>query len=86
LVATRRQRVSLSATAALLAAHFAFVISIAFYKTELAVQLIPGLSLAIVLGFSTVGFALLLTFGFVIWVDRVHDTAVQGLRDGGDYK
>jgi uncharacterized membrane protein (DUF485 family) len=85
-VAIRRQRVSLSATAALLAAHFAFVVSIAFYKTELSVQLIPGLSLAIVLGFSTVGFALLLTFGFVVWVNRVHDKAVQSLRDGRDDK
>ncbi|CAB3806962.1 hypothetical protein LMG28614_06499 [Paraburkholderia ultramafica] len=81
-IAIRRQRVSLGVTAVLLAAHFSFVVSIAFFKSQLAYQLTPGLSIAIAAGVLTVAFALFLTFGFVVWVDRVHDKAVRELRAG----
>ncbi|MGF6368000.1 uncharacterized membrane protein (DUF485 family) [Paraburkholderia sp. RAU6.4a] len=85
-VAIRRQRVSLSVTVALLVAHFAFVCSIAYYKPQLAYELMPGLSLAIVVGFSTVAFALVLTFGYVTWIDRVHDKAVRELHTEAEAK
>jgi uncharacterized membrane protein (DUF485 family) len=78
----RRQRVSLGVTAVLLTAHFSFVVSIAFFRPQLTYLLTPGLSVAIAAGFLTVAFALFLTFGFVVWVNRVHDKAVRDLRAG----
>ncbi|WP_250537406.1 DUF485 domain-containing protein [Caballeronia sp. AZ10_KS36] len=82
-VAVRRQRVSLCTTLALLIAHFAFITSIAYYKQLLSYELMPGLSLAIAVGFATVGFALALTFGYVVWVDKIHDKSIRELRKGG---
>lgn len=80
-VAVRRQRVSLLVTLALLVAHFVFIISIAYYKQQLSVEVVPGLSLAIAAGFSTVAFALVLTFGYVVWVDKIHDKSINELRE-----
>ncbi|ANB74974.1 hypothetical protein AYM40_21300 [Paraburkholderia phytofirmans OLGA172] len=82
-VAVRRQRISLTITAALLLTYMGFVLLVSFCKTQLATVLAPGISLAIVLGISMVVFTLSLTFGFVVWVNRVHDESLRRLRDSG---
>jgi uncharacterized membrane protein (DUF485 family) len=60
-----------------------FVLLVSFCKIQLATVLAPGISLAIVLGISMVVFTLSLTFGFVVWVNRVHDESLRRLRDSG---
>ena len=82
-IGRRRQRVALAMTALMLCAYFLFVLSIACFKTALSVQIVPGLSLAILAGVSSVVFVLMLTFGYVLWVNRVHDKAVRRLTKGG---
>jgi uncharacterized membrane protein (DUF485 family) len=81
-IAQRRQRVALTLTVLMLAVYFSFVLSIAYFKQALSVQLIPGLTGAILAGLTAVAFALALTVGYVVWINRVHDKAVFELTKG----
>lgn len=82
-VGRRHRQVALAMAALTLAGYFLFILVIAFCKEALSVQVVPGLSLAIVVGVAAVVFTLLLTFGYVVWVNRVHDAAVLKLSRGG---
>ncbi|HEM8498354.1 TPA: DUF485 domain-containing protein [Burkholderia multivorans] len=82
-IGRRHQHVALGLTVLMLTAYFLFILSIAFFKEALSVQIVPGLSLAILAGVASVTFALVLTFGYVAWVNRVHDAAVRRLAKGG---
>lgn len=82
-VAVRRHRVSLVATALLLAGYLAFICLVAFDKQALVAQVVPGLSWALVAGLVTFAYILLLTFGYVTWVGRIHDRQVRTLRGQG---
>ncbi|CAH2894407.1 MAG: hypothetical protein PCALPYG88_0710 [uncultured Paraburkholderia sp.] len=82
-VGRRHQHVALALTVLMLAAFFLFILSIAYFKEALSVQIMPGLSLAILVGVASVAFALVLTFAYVAWVNRVHDVAVHRLAKGG---
>lgn len=82
-IGRRHQLVALGMTVLMLTAYFLFILAIAFFKEALSVQIVPGLSLAIVVGVGAVAFALVLTFGYVAWINRVHDLAVLRLTGGG---
>ncbi|WP_017231923.1 DUF485 domain-containing protein [Pandoraea sp. B-6] len=82
-IGRRHQHVALGLTVLMLTAYFIFILSIAFFKDALSVQIVPGLSFAILAGVAAVVFALVLTFGYVTWVNRVHDVAVHRLAKGG---
>ena len=79
-VAHRRQRVALTLTVLMLGAYFSFILSIAYFKDVLSAQVVPGLTGAILAGVAAVTFALSLTIGYVVWVNKVHDRAVLELR------
>lgn len=81
-IALRRQRVALTLTVLMLSVYFSFVLSIAYFKDALSTQLVPGLTGAILAGVAAVAFALSLTIGYVVWVNRVHDKAVLELTKG----
>jgi uncharacterized membrane protein (DUF485 family) len=82
-IGRRRQRVALAMTVLTLCAYFSFILAVAIFKVSLSEQIIPGLSLAILAGVSSVAFVVVLTFGYVLWVNRVHDKAVSRLTQGG---
>lgn len=82
-IGRRRQRVAFAMTALMLGAYFLFILAIALFKEALSVQIVPGLSLAILFGVFTVVFALALALGYVVWINRVHDRAVRQLTQGG---
>lgn len=79
-IGARRQRVSLAATLLMLGIYFSFVIVVAFFKDVLAIQLIPGLSIAIAAGVSTIVITLLITFAYVVWVNCVHDVSMHAFE------
>lgn len=81
-VAARRLRVALILTAVLLAIYFAFMMLVAFAKRLLAVQLAPGLSLAIVLAVLVILSGWALAIIYVWWANTRHDAACERLGQG----
>nr|WP_315594196.1 DUF485 domain-containing protein [uncultured Cupriavidus sp.] len=79
-IGVRRQRVSLGATVLILCIYFSFVIVVAYFKSILVVQLVPGLSIAIAAGVATIIIALLITFVYVIWINCVHDVSMHAFE------
>ncbi|CAG9263201.1 DUF485 domain-containing protein [Paraburkholderia caribensis] len=82
-IGRRHRHVALGLTMLMLGVYFLFILSIALFKDALSVQIVPGLSLAILMGVAAVAFSLVLTFGYVAWVNHVHDAAVNRLEKGG---
>ncbi|MEN8160929.1 MAG: DUF485 domain-containing protein [Myxococcota bacterium] len=54
---------------------------IAWAKPLLATQLVPGLTLGILLGALVIVVSWLLTWVYVRWANRHYDTALDELRD-----
>lgn len=78
-VALRHRRVSLSLAAVLMGTYFTLLLLIAFARPLLGTQLVPGISLGLVLGAGMIVFSWLLACGYVLWANRYHDTAVSRL-------
>jgi uncharacterized membrane protein (DUF485 family) len=75
-----RWRIALSLTAAMTAIYVAFVLLIAYNKSLLAVQLVPGLSLGITLGVVVILAAWALIVIYVRWANSTYDHALADLR------
>jgi uncharacterized membrane protein (DUF485 family) len=63
--------------------YFGFIALVAFGRPLLAVQLIPGLSVGILLGALVIVLSWLLTWVYVRWANNVYDPAVRALLDAG---
>jgi uncharacterized membrane protein (DUF485 family) len=82
--ARARRRVAFGLTAAMMAIYFGFIGLIAWNKPLLGTQLIPGLSIGLVLGAAVIAACWLLTWLYVRWANTHFDRAVARLRDEGD--
>jgi uncharacterized membrane protein (DUF485 family) len=82
-VARARRRVALGLTAAMMAIYFGFIGLIAWNKPLLGTQLIPGLSIGLVLGAAVIAACWLLTWLYVRWANTHFDQTVARLRDEG---
>ncbi len=78
-----RWRIALSLTGAMVLLYFGFIALVAFGRPLLAVQLIPGLSVGILLGALVIVLSWLLTWVYVRWANNVYDPAVRALLDAG---
>ena len=79
-LASRRNRVALTLTVAMLAVYFAFVLLIAFDKELLGRLLTDGLSLGILLGVVVVFATWVLTWIYVRWANRTYEPELERLR------
>ena len=79
-VSAARWRIALSLTIAMMAVYFGFILLVAFQKPLLGTQLVPGLSLGMLLGAAVIVVAWVLTFIYVRWANRHYDAAVRSLR------
>jgi uncharacterized membrane protein (DUF485 family) len=59
--------------------YFGFIALVAFGRSLLAIQVMPGLSLGILLGALVIVASWLLTWVYVRWANRVYDPAVRTL-------
>ena len=75
-----RWRVALALTAAVVLLYFGFILLVAYGRALLAIQVVPGLTLGILLGALVIVSAWVLTWFYVRWANRHYDAAVTRLR------
>ena len=81
-LAAAQWRLALRLTAAMMAVYFGFILLVAFAKPLLARQLVPGLSLGILLGALVIVSAWVLIWIYVRWANSHYDATVA--RIAGD--
>jgi len=74
-----RWRVVLSLTGAMVLLYFGFIALVAFGRPILAAEVMPGLSLGILLGALVIVVSWLLTWLYVRWANTCYDPRVQAL-------
>jgi uncharacterized membrane protein (DUF485 family) len=75
-----RWRMALTLTGATVSLYFGFIALVAFGRSLLAIQLMPGLSLGILLGALVIVVSWLLTWIYVRWANAVYDPQVRALE------
>ena len=78
-----RWRMALGLTGAMVLLYFGFIALVAFGRTLLAVQVVPGLSVGILLGALVIVASWVLTWVYVRWANNVYDPAVRALVESG---
>jgi uncharacterized membrane protein (DUF485 family) len=74
-----RWRMALALTSGMVMVYFGFIALVAFGRSFLAIQVIPGLSLGILLGALVIVASWVLTWVYVRWANSVYDPAVRAL-------
>jgi uncharacterized membrane protein (DUF485 family) len=80
-IASRRLRVALALTAAMLVVYFGFILLIAFAKDFLSRTITDGLSVGMALGVVVILATWALTWIYVRWANRVYEPALDELRE-----
>jgi len=74
-----RWRVALGLTAVMVVLYFGFVLLVAYGREVLAVQVVPGLTLGILLGALVIVISWVLTWVYVRWAAAHYDPGVRAL-------
>jgi uncharacterized membrane protein (DUF485 family) len=82
-LAASRWRVAAVLTVATLVAYLGFILLVAFNKPLMGHQLVPGLSVGILLGALVILTAWGLTGIYIVWANGKYDRALHQLRGGG---
>jgi uncharacterized membrane protein (DUF485 family) len=77
-----RWRVALALTAVMVVLYFGFVLLVAYGRPLLAVQVVPGLTLGILLGALVIVVSWVLTWVYVRWAATHYDPRVEALSRG----
>ena len=80
-LAIAQKRIALRLTAAMMAVYFGFTLLVAYDKPLLAREVIPGLSVGILLGALVIVSAWALIWIYVRWANGIYDTTVASLRN-----
>lgn len=78
-LAAQRWRIALRLTLAMMAIYFGFILLVAYAKGAMGIQLVPGLSLGILLGALVIVAAWVLNWLYVRWANREYDEAIRRL-------
>lgn len=76
-----RWRIALTLTGATVLLYFGFIALVAFGRPLLARQIVPGLSLGILLGALVIVASWTLTWVYVRWANTVYDPQVRALME-----
>ncbi|ATB28064.1 hypothetical protein MEBOL_001509 [Melittangium boletus DSM 14713] len=79
-LAASRWRVAAALTACTLVSYFGFILLVAFNKPLMGQQLVPGLSVGILLGALVILAAWGFTGIYVVWANNRYDRALEKLR------
>ncbi len=74
-----RWRVALGLTGAMVVLYFGFILLVAYGRPLLAIQVVPGLTLGILLGALVIVASWLLTWVYVRWAAKHYDPRVAAL-------
>ena len=80
-LARAQWRLALGLTAAMMAIYFGFTLLVAWAKPLLAAQIVPGLSVGILLGALVIVSAWALIGVYVRWANSRYDATVASLRE-----
>jgi uncharacterized membrane protein (DUF485 family) len=80
-LAASRWRVAAVLTVATLVAYLGFILLVAFNKPLMGQQLVPGLSIGILLGAIVIITAWVLTGIYIVWANGPYDRARHELRE-----
>lgn len=78
-----RWRMALGLTGAMVALYFGFIALVAYGRAILAVQLVPGLSVGILLGAVVIVVSWMLTWVYVRWANTHYDPGIAALGTRG---
>jgi uncharacterized membrane protein (DUF485 family) len=78
-----RWRIALTLTGATVLLYFGFIALVAFGRPFLAIQIMPGLSLGILLGALVIVTSWILTWVYVRWANTIYDPQVRALMNEG---
>jgi len=78
---SRRWRMAITLTIAMMVVYFGFILLVAYNKPLLASIVIPGLSLGILLGALVIVAAWALIWIYVRWANHHYDAAIAALRE-----
>ena len=79
-LAAAQWKLALRLTAAMMTVYFSFILLVAWAKPLLGRQLVPGLSLGILLGALVIVAAWILIWIYVRWANSHYDSTVKSLR------
>ena len=82
-LAAAQWRLALRLTAAMMAVYFGFILLVAWDKPLLGRQLMPGLSVGILLGALVIVAAWILIRIYVRWANGHYDSTVARIRETG---
>lgn len=74
-----RWRVALGLTAAMVLLYFGFILLVAYGRALLAIQIVPGLTLGILLGALVIVVSWVLTWIYMRWAATHYDPKVRAL-------
>ena len=74
-----RWRVALALIGAMVVLYFGFILLVAYGRPVLAIQVVPGLTLGILLGALVIVASWLLTWVYVRWAATHYDPRVEAL-------
>jgi uncharacterized membrane protein (DUF485 family) len=74
---------ALTLTGATVLLYFGFIALVAFGRSLLALQVMPGLTLGILLGALVIVVSWVLTWVYVRWANTVYDPQVRELLESG---
>jgi uncharacterized membrane protein (DUF485 family) len=77
-----RWRVAVTLTAAMVVLYFGFILLVAYRRALLGVQVVPGLTLGILLGALVIVISWILTWVYVRWAATHYDPRVEALSRG----
>lgn len=80
-LAAQRWRIALQLTLAMMAIYFGFILLVAYAKGAMGAQLVPGLSLGILLGALVIVAVWVLNWIYVRWANREYDEAIRRLGE-----
>ncbi len=79
-LASKRLRIGVTLTVAMLFVYFGFILLVAFNKKGLGTLLTDGLSLGILLGVLVILATWALTWFYVAWANRVYEPEISRLK------
>jgi len=77
----KRWTVSVFLTVALFLLYYGYIVLIAVNKPLMARKIGDVTTLGIPLGIAVIVLSWMLTYGYVLWANRVHDVEVRRLKD-----
>ena len=82
-LARARWRVAIGLSGVVFVVYFGFIFAVAFAKDAMAGEVVPGLSLGILLGALVIVGAWITTWIYVAWANKHFDAKLSAINGGG---